>query len=80
LWQHYDVRVKSGSQRTFHHPAVGRFELTSEILTAVDGQRFVAFQARPGSADHDAITLLAMAAGSASTQRGLDASPTDAAW
>jgi transcriptional regulator with XRE-family HTH domain len=61
LWQHYDVRVKSGSQRTFHHPAVGRFELTSEILTAIDGQRFVAFQARPGTADHDAITLLAMA-------------------
>jgi hypothetical protein len=39
---------------------MGRFEL-SEILTAVDGQRFVAFQAEPGSADHDAITLLAMA-------------------
>jgi transcriptional regulator with XRE-family HTH domain len=65
LWQHYDVRVKSGSRRTFHHPAVGRFELTSEILTAVDGQRFVAFQATPVSTDYDAITLLAMATGSA---------------
>jgi transcriptional regulator with XRE-family HTH domain len=65
LWQHYDVRVKSGSRRTFHHPAVGQFELTSEILTGVDGQRFVAFQATPGSTDHDAITLLAMATGSA---------------
>jgi transcriptional regulator with XRE-family HTH domain len=65
LWQHYDVRVKSGSRRTFHHPAVGPFELTSEILTAVDGQRFVAFQATPGSTNHDAITLLAMATGSA---------------
>jgi hypothetical protein len=61
LWQHYDVRAKSGSRRTFHHPAVGRFELTSEILTAVDSQRFVAFQAIPGSTDQDAITLLAMA-------------------
>lgn len=61
LWQHYDVRVKSGSRRTFHHPAVGRFELTSEILTAPDGQRFVAFQAAPGSPDHDAVTLLALA-------------------
>jgi transcriptional regulator with XRE-family HTH domain len=61
LWRHYDVRVKSGSRRAFHHPAVGRFELTSEILTAVDGQRFVAFQAEPGSADHDAVTLLALA-------------------
>jgi transcriptional regulator with XRE-family HTH domain len=65
LWQHYDVRVKSGSRRTFQHPAVGQFELTSEILTAVDGQRFVAFQAAPGSTDHDAITLFAMATGSA---------------
>jgi transcriptional regulator with XRE-family HTH domain len=64
LWQHYDVRVKSGSRRTFHHPAVGNFELTSEILTAVDSQRFVAFQATPGSTDHDAIILLAMATGS----------------
>jgi transcriptional regulator with XRE-family HTH domain len=61
LWQHYDVRVKSGARRMFHHPVVGRFELTSEILTAVDGQRLVAMQAAPGSADHDAITLLAMA-------------------
>jgi transcriptional regulator with XRE-family HTH domain len=79
LWQQYDVRTKSGSRRTFHHPAVGRFELTSEILTTVDGQRFVTFQARPGSADHDAMTLLAMAAGSAGMQRGLNVSPTDAA-
>jgi transcriptional regulator with XRE-family HTH domain len=63
LWQHYDVRVKSGSRRAFHHPAVGRFELTSEILTAIDGQRFVAFQAKPGSTDHDAITLLVLTAG-----------------
>lgn len=79
LWQHYDVRVKSGSRRTFDHPAVGRFELTSEILTAVGGQRFVAFQATPNSADHDAITLLAMATGSARAQRGPDDLPTDAA-
>jgi transcriptional regulator with XRE-family HTH domain len=80
LWQHYDVRVKSGARRTFQHPAVGRFELTSEILTAVGGQRFVAFQARPGSADHDAMTLLAMATDPARAQRGPDALPTDAAW
>ena len=45
LWRHYDVRVKSGSRRTFHHPDAGRFELTSEVLTAPDGQRLVTFQA-----------------------------------
>ncbi|MFB9903529.1 helix-turn-helix transcriptional regulator [Allokutzneria oryzae] len=60
LWRNYDVRVKSGSRRVFHNPAVGRFELTSEILTAVDSQRFVAFQPEPGSTGQDAITLLSM--------------------
>jgi transcriptional regulator with XRE-family HTH domain len=60
LWRHYDVRVKSGSRRAFQHPLVGRFELTSEILTTVDGQRFVVFQAPPGSPDHDALQLLSL--------------------
>ncbi len=44
----------------FRHPAVGRMELTSEILTAADGQRFVAFQAEPDSPDRDAVTLLGL--------------------
>lgn len=61
LWQHYDVRVKSGARRTFEHPAVGRFELTSEILTAPDGQRFAVFQAAANTPDADALTLLSMA-------------------
>jgi hypothetical protein len=61
LWAHYDVRVKSGARRAFQHPAVGRFELTSEILTAADGQRLAVFQADPGTPDADALTLLAMA-------------------
>ncbi|WP_026342718.1 helix-turn-helix domain-containing protein [Nocardia sp. BMG111209] len=61
LWRTYDVRVKSGAQRVFRHPSVGRLTLTSEILTAPDGQRFVAFQPRPGSPDQDAVTLLALA-------------------
>jgi transcriptional regulator with XRE-family HTH domain len=44
LWRRYDVRTKSGARRTFRSPEVGPFELTSEILTAVGGQRFVVFQ------------------------------------
>jgi transcriptional regulator with XRE-family HTH domain len=59
LWAHYDVREKSGARRTFQHPAAGRLELTSEILTAVDGQRFVMFRAEPGTADQSALRLLA---------------------
>lgn len=58
LWAHYDVRVKSGARRAFRHPRAGRLELTSEILTAVDGQRFVTFQAAPGSPDRAALELL----------------------
>jgi transcriptional regulator with XRE-family HTH domain/plasmid stabilization system protein ParE len=61
LWRRYDVRVKSGARRAFDHPEAGRFELTSEILTAPDGQRFVAFQ--PGTdGDTAAIARLALTA------------------
>ncbi|WP_227982389.1 helix-turn-helix domain-containing protein [Nocardia spumae] len=60
LWAHYEVRTKRGTRRMFRHPVVGRMELTSEILTAPDGQRFVAFQAEPGSPDRDAVTLLGL--------------------
>jgi len=62
LWRDYDVRVKSGSERTFRHPAVGRLELRSEVLSVADGQRLVVFQAAPGSPSEDALTLLAMTA------------------
>jgi transcriptional regulator with XRE-family HTH domain len=63
LWATYDVRVKRGARRPFHHPVVGRFTLTSEILTAVDGQRLAVFQAEPSTPDHDAIVLLSLTAG-----------------
>lgn len=59
LWAHYDVREKSGTRRTFRPPGAGLLELTSEILTAVDGQRFVTFQAEPGTPAHAALRLLA---------------------
>jgi len=49
MWQAYDVRVNGGACRVFRHPVLGRCELTSEILTAVDGQRFLVFQSlQPG--------------------------------
>ena len=62
LWRDYDVRVKSGSDRTFRHPAVGRLDLRSEVLSVADGQRLVVFQATPGSPSADALALLAMTA------------------
>jgi transcriptional regulator with XRE-family HTH domain len=61
LWKTYDVRVKTGSEVRFRHGAVGEFSLRSEILgPGLDGQRFVIYQAEPGSRDHDALVLLAM--------------------
>jgi hypothetical protein len=62
LWRDYDVRVKSGTDRTFLHPAVGRLDLRSEVLSVADGQRLVVFQAVPGTAAADALVLLSMAA------------------
>lgn len=60
LWRRYDVRVKSGARRAFAHPEAGRFELTSEILTAADGQRFVAFQAGTDATARAAVARLAL--------------------
>jgi transcriptional regulator with XRE-family HTH domain len=44
LWRGYDVRLNYGACRVFHHPEWGRRELTSEILTAGNAQRFLIFQ------------------------------------
>lgn len=60
LWRRYDVRVKSGARRAFDHPEAGRFELTSEILTAADGQRFVAFQPGTDAGARAAVARLAL--------------------
>ncbi|WP_197043511.1 helix-turn-helix transcriptional regulator [Saccharothrix sp. NRRL B-16314] len=47
LWRHYDVKVKTGSRRAFRHPTAGLVTLTSEILTAPDGQRLAVFRPTP---------------------------------
>jgi transcriptional regulator with XRE-family HTH domain len=62
LWRTYDVRTKTGSEVRFRHPAIGEFSLRSEVLgPGPDGQRFVVYQAEPGTRDHDALVLLSMA-------------------
>ncbi|WP_123747303.1 helix-turn-helix transcriptional regulator [Saccharothrix texasensis] len=47
LWRHYDVKVKSGSRRTFRDAAGNHVDLISEILTAADGQRLAVFRPTP---------------------------------
>ncbi|TDC00692.1 transcriptional regulator, partial [Actinomadura bangladeshensis] len=63
LWNRQDVRVKRGGETAFRHPVIGPVTLANEILaTAGDGQRMLVYQAGPGTAEHDALVLLAMTA------------------
>lgn len=62
LWARHDVRHRRGERKAFHHPRVGDFTLTTEVLYLEDGQRMTLYQAKPGTRDHDAMTLLSMIA------------------
>ncbi|GAB3912028.1 helix-turn-helix transcriptional regulator [Kibdelosporangium lantanae] len=61
LWRRYDVRAKRGGETAFQHPLIGSLTLANEVLSVVDGQRLLVYQAAPGTAEHDALVLLAMA-------------------
>ena len=66
LWLRHDVRRKSGMQKILHHPTVGRISLAWEVLRSGDGStRLTVHQAAPGTPDHDALSLLAIAADAA---------------
>jgi transcriptional regulator with XRE-family HTH domain len=62
LWQQHEVRHRRGERKPFRHPRVGEFTLTTEVLYLEGGQRVTIYQARPGTRDHDAMTLLSMVA------------------
>ncbi|MFY9931795.1 MAG: helix-turn-helix transcriptional regulator [Streptosporangiaceae bacterium] len=61
LWGRYDLRYRRSQTKTFHHPEVGDFTLGYEVLSLDDGLRLSIGQAEPGTADHDALKLLALA-------------------
>jgi transcriptional regulator with XRE-family HTH domain len=62
LWSRHEVWVKRGGETAFRHPVIGPLTLTNEVLTAAgDGQRMLVYQAAPGTAEHDALVLLAIA-------------------
>lgn len=61
LWSRYDLRYRRSEAKAFHHPEVGDFILSFEVLDFDDGLRLSILQAEPGSADHDALKLLALA-------------------
>lgn len=60
-WAAHDVRLHRAGVKRMHHPVVGDLTLTYESmdLTADHGLRLNAYSAEPGSADHDALGLLA---------------------
>lgn len=61
LWKRYDVRPRRSRPKNFHHPAVGSLTLNQEILyLSDDGLRMNIYQARPGSTDANALTLLSV--------------------
>ncbi|WP_042377790.1 helix-turn-helix domain-containing protein [Streptacidiphilus melanogenes] len=63
LWRRHEVWVKRAGATAFRHPAIGRVTLANEVLTtAGDGQRVLVYQAPPGTPEHDALVLLALAA------------------
>jgi transcriptional regulator with XRE-family HTH domain len=63
LWERYEVRSRDAGRKRFRHPSVGELTLGYEVmhLSRSEGQRLIAYQAVPGSPDHDAVVLLDMA-------------------
>lgn len=63
LWRRHEVWEKRAGETAFRHPAIGPITLASEVLTSAGlGQRMLIYQAQPGTAEHDALVLLAMTA------------------
>lgn len=63
LWQRHDVRHRRTDRKTFHHPVVGDITFSYESLDlSSDGHRLAIYQTVPGTADHQAMKLLALTA------------------
>jgi transcriptional regulator with XRE-family HTH domain len=62
LWGRYDLRYRRSEVKAFRHPLVGDFTLGFEVLSLDDGLRLSILAAEPGTPDHDALELLALAA------------------
>ncbi len=64
LWERYDVTGRKPTRKTFRHPQVGTFSLTTQVmhLEGTPGQRLSVYTAEPGTPDHDALLLLDLTA------------------
>jgi transcriptional regulator with XRE-family HTH domain len=81
LWERYEVRTIGDGEKTLRHPEVGTMTLSHEglSLNRAQGQRLIVYMAPPGSPDHDAMTLLDLAAPGSSGGSG-QASPASPSW
>lgn len=61
LWARHDVRAYGRGVKRFQHPVVGALELHYDMLalTAEPGLTMITYTARPGTASHDSLSLLA---------------------
>jgi transcriptional regulator with XRE-family HTH domain len=78
MWAEQNVRFHRTGTKSFHHPAIGDFELTFQAmqLPGDEGLTLFAYTAEPGSPAADALALLASWA---ATQRHAQSTPQDQA-
>jgi MmyB-like transcription regulator ligand binding domain/Helix-turn-helix domain len=71
-WAAHDVRIHTSGVKRLHHPVVGDLDLPYESFPAPadPGQNLLLYAPEPGSATHDALTLLASWAAPTTTERG----------
>jgi transcriptional regulator with XRE-family HTH domain len=69
LWARHDVRAHGRGVKRFRHPVVGALELRYDLLAlaAEPGLTMITYTARPGTASHDSLSLLASWAAAAET-------------
>jgi transcriptional regulator with XRE-family HTH domain len=72
LWAGHDVRAYRAGIQPFHHPVVGDLDLSYEALEVLadPGHILVSYTAEPGTASHDALTMLASWAAAAQPPTG----------
>ncbi|MFF3749895.1 helix-turn-helix transcriptional regulator [Streptomyces sp. NPDC002018] len=81
LWHSHDVRAKTWSDKSFHHPVAGDLTLTYETFTvnSAPGQQLLVYQAEPGSPSEHALRLLGTLAGRTPSRDGARTPSADAA-
>ncbi|MEO3930276.1 helix-turn-helix transcriptional regulator [Micromonosporaceae bacterium B7E4] len=76
-WAAHNVRLHHSGAKQFHHPAIGRLDLTFEAmpLPADPGLTMVAYSAPPGTPAHEALRLLASWAATTADTRTTSGKP-----